>query len=58
MGCGLSGRGSPGGVGLRGRRGLRWRWGWSLSLSLSWSWSLGCQPLLLWTWCELFINRS
>ena len=54
----MSGGGSPGGVGLRRRRSLMWRWGWSLSLSLSLSWSLGCQPLFLWTWGMMFINRS
>ena len=34
-GGGVSGGWSPRGVGLRGRRSLRWRWGWSLSLNLS-----------------------
>ena len=54
----VSSGGSPGGLGLRGRRSLRWRWGWSLSLSFSLSWSLGWQPLLLWMWGKLFVNHS
>ena len=54
----MSGGGSPAGPGLRRWSSLRWRWGWSLSLSLTLSRSLGCQPLLLWTWGTLFINRS
>ena len=48
----MIGGGLPEGVGLRGRRSLRWKWGWRLSLSWRWSWSLGCQLLVLWAWGE------
>ena len=40
-GEGAERRGSPGGVGLRGRSSFRWRWGWRLSSSLSFSLELG-----------------